>query len=213
MARSDDQRALPASDASAGRPGRESGRGSGRDAGERDPGAPTRIQVEKRKWDGSLSSTTTAWLVDGPSEGLCWFVPSGTARRGDSGRSATGPDEIWVAERGKWWVLCGESGDDGAIAAIEIHAAAPAERPSETLITWIDLDLDFVARGEHAELVDVDCFHARARTLGYPAAVVHAAWAGVSELAPRFTTREWPLDGTLETWLGAARARFGKTKR
>lgn len=175
--------------------------------------APTRIRVEKRKWDGSLSSTATAWLVDGPAESLCWFVPSGTARRGERERAATGQDEIWVAGRGKWWVLCGEGDENGAIAAIEIHAAAPVERRSETLITWVDLDLDFVARGEHAELVDVDHFHARARALGYPAAVVHAAWAGVSELAPCFTTRAWPFDGTLETWLGAARARFGQTKR
>lgn len=188
MARPDDQRALPAT------------------------GALTRVRIEKRKWDGSLSSTAIAWLVNGPSEVLRWFVPGGTARRGERGRSVTGHDEIWVAEREKWWVLCGESGDGGAIAAIEIHAAVPVERRSETLITWIDLDLDFVVHGEHAELVDVDCFHARARALGYPAAVVHAAWDGVSELAPCFTTRAWPFDGTLETWLGAARARFAETK-
>jgi protein associated with RNAse G/E len=110
-------------------------------------------------------------------------------------------------------VLCGESGEDGALASVELHAACPAERLSVTLITWIDLDLDFVVRGEDAELVDVDHFHARARELGYPASLVHGAWAGISELAPCFTTRAWPFDGALEDWLIGARAQFAETMR
>jgi protein associated with RNAse G/E len=160
-----------------------------------------------------MTSAVTAWLVDDRSDLLCWFVSSGTGGRPHRGRSPSAHDQIWVTARGKWWVLCGESGEDGALASVELHAACPAERPSETLITWIDLDLDFVVRGERAELVDIDPFHARARALGYPTHVVHGAWAGIAELAPCFTTRAWPFDGTLEDWLIAARAQVVETTR
>jgi hypothetical protein len=176
-----------------------------RASGDRRAGAPVRIRVEKRKWDGSLTSVVTAWLVDVRSDVLCWFVPSGTGEQREGGRASTAHDEIWVTAPGKWWVLCGVSGTGGGLAVIEVHAAAPIERLTETLVSWIDLDLDFVVRGDHAELVDIDGLHARSRALGLPASAVHAAWAGIAELAPCFTTREWPFDGTLEHWLAAAR--------
>jgi hypothetical protein len=182
----------------------ETNRSVRRSDSEHEVGASGRIRVEKRKWDGSLTSTGPAWLVDVGPDVLCWFVPGAAG----GSRPASGGDEIWATAVGKWWVVCGKSGADGAVAAIELHAASPVERLDETLVSWIDLDLDFVVRGEHAELVDIDCLHRRARELGYPTSAVHGAWAGICELAPCFTTRAWPFDGTLDLWLASARTRI-----
>ena len=88
-----------------------------------------------------------------------------------------------------------------------LHAATPFEPPRGGLLTWVDLDLDFEMRGEHVALADETEFHQHAREMSYPDDVIVGAWSGISKIAPRFTTGEWPFDGSLDALAHSARRR------
>jgi hypothetical protein len=160
--------------------------------------APTR--AEKRKWDGALSSTVPARVVQAPVDAVTWYVAAGAERlhprKGETER--VDPPELWVAVPGEWWVLCGKGERDGDIESYVLHAAAPFAAPTAGLITWVDLDLDFEVEGDDVALEDEAQFHAHARSMSYPDEVVRGAWSGISSVAPRYTTGEWPFDG----WMG-----------
>ena len=165
------------------------------------------LRVEKRKWDGTLSALTPARLVDvsSPRPAVAWLVAAGAERR----RPAKGDteivphDELWVAVPGEWWVLCGRTDDTNSVAEYVLHAATPFEPPSGDLLRWIDLDLDFQVHGDVVALEDEAQFHEHARSMSYPDEVVHGAWSGISEVAPHFTTGEWPFDGWMDHALTA----------
>jgi hypothetical protein len=162
------------------------------------------MRAEKRKWDGRLSSVGPARIVDAPADAIAWYVAAGSERTLPSKHSTEvlARHELWVAVPGEWWVLCGEGSATGDIESYVLHAAAPFESPSADLISWIDLDLDFEVAGDDVGVEDEAQFHAHARTMPYPDEVVRGAWSGISSVAPRYTTGEWPFDG----WLGGALA-------
>jgi protein associated with RNAse G/E len=157
------------------------------------------VHVEKRKWDGSVAAVEAAALVRTSPEATVWRVAAGTERqRPRMGTvEAVDRDELWLAVVGEWWVLCAEVATGGGIGELVLHAAAPFEPMAEGRIVWIDLDLDFEVRGEDLSLEDEAQFHAHARTMSYPDEVVRGAWSGVSAIAARYTTGEWPFDGYL----------------
>ena len=80
------------------------------------------------------------------------------------------------------------------------------ERPQGDVVAWVDLDLDLTLHGDEVDLEDEAVFHHHAETMGYPPEVVQGAWEGISELAPRYTTEEWPFDSWMEGCLERARA-------
>ncbi|MFN8186907.1 MAG: hypothetical protein U0R69_07505 [Gaiellales bacterium] len=170
-------------------------------------GKPAR--VEKRKWDGALSAVAGATVLDAIGEAVVWFVPEGTRReRPERGvTELVARDELWTAVPGGWWVLCAEARAGESISGYELHAAAPFERPAAGVVSWVDLDLDLSLHGDELELMDEAVFHHHAETMGYPPDVVRGAWEGISELAPRYTTGQWPFDGWLQERLQAARRR------
>ena len=165
------------------------------------------VRIEKRKWDGRVSSVAVGQLLDAPEGAVAWIVPAGTTRRrpGRDAVEVVSWDEIWVAVPGEWWVLCGKCGPDHSITGYVLHAAGPFEPPGRDGISWIDLDLDYEVSGDDVELVDEAEFHEHARTMAYPAEVVRGAWSGISGIAPRYTTREWPFDGWMQQCLDEAR--------
>ena len=167
------------------------------------------LRVEKRKWDGSLSSLVDAERLPDGHGAVHWLVRAGTQRiKPNDGRvEVVAADEIWVAVPGEWWVLAARTGADGAIDEYVLHAATPFEPPQGGLLTWVDLDLDFEVRGEHVALEDETEFHQHAREMSYPDDVIVGAWSGISKIAPRFTTGEWPFDGSLDALAYSARRR------
>ncbi|HET7277799.1 MAG TPA: hypothetical protein VFJ22_06955 [Dermatophilaceae bacterium] len=93
----------------------------------------------------------------------------------------------------------------GSLVGYEVHAAAPFEaRGGEDDIVWVDLDLDLEIAGDQLALRDVAQFHDHAGTMGYPDHVVRGAWSGISSIAPRYTTGDWPFDGSMQAWLDGA---------
>ncbi len=163
----------------------------------------TALRVEKRKWDGSVSSVAPAEMVPPTHGAVTWLVRAGAERahpaKGTAEAVAT--DEVWAAIPGEWWVLCARIGPDRTVEEYVLHAAAPFEPPADDVLGWIDLDLDFEVRGDQSALEDETQFHERARSMAYPDDVVVGAWQGISQMAPRFTTGEWPFDGSIASLL------------
>jgi hypothetical protein len=166
------------------------------------------LRIEKLKWDGTVAATHTGFVIPASRDATVWFVPMGTARdRPRESRSElVGDDEVHAAQLGEWWVLCGHALPGERISRYVLHAATPFEAPLAGVIRWVDLDLDFDVRGDTVSLDDETQFHEHARSMHYPPEVIHGAWEGISRVAPRFTTGEWPFDGWLDDRLDAARA-------
>jgi hypothetical protein len=162
-----------------------------------------RVHIEKRKWDDSLAAVEAAELIRSAPEATVWFVPAGTERQHPRKGTvaALEHDELWLGVVGEWWVLCAQIGDRDAIEELILHAAAPFEPMADGRIRWIDLDLDFEVRGDDLSLEDEAQVHAHARSMSYPDDIVRGAWAGVSGIAARYTTGEWPFDGYLTACL------------
>lgn len=170
--------------------------------------APTAtVRVVKRKWDGTVSAVDTGSPLSVPGDRVAWLVSAGSRReRPRSGSSeVVESDELWVSVPGEWWILCGYTDTTGSLGGYKVHASAPFEDPdSDDEIVWTDLDLDFEITGDEVDLQDEAQFHDHARTMGYPDHVVRGAWLGISMIAARYTTGEWPFDGSLQEWVGGA---------
>ena len=162
----------------------------------------TSVHVEKRKWDGSLAAVAVGELIRSSPDATVWRLAAGTERQHPrKGKvEVVERDELWLAVAGAWWVLCAEL-SGSAIDDLVLHASAPFAAMTGGRIEWIDLDLDFEVRGDHLSLEDEAQFHDHARTMSYPDEVVRGAWSGISAIAARYTTGEWPFDGFLEECL------------
>ena len=158
------------------------------------------VRIEKRKWDGALSSVDpNARIVHGPPASLTWAVPAGAERIRPSRTVSPrlSHDELWTTVADEWWVLCARSNESGALS-LTVHAAVPVEVTAPDVIVWIDLDLDLELEGDNVVLRDETEFHRHAAAMAYPREIVRGAWAGICRLAPRYTMREWPFDGWVE---------------
>jgi hypothetical protein len=165
------------------------------------------VRAVKQKWDGTISAVDTAYPLTVPGDASAWLVRAGSHRErpqrsGAGAIEIVGSDELWVAVPGEWWVLCGYTDAARSITGYKVHAAAPFETPSsDDDILWIDLDLDFEVTGGEVDVDDEAQFHDHAGTMGYPDHVVRGAWSGISTIAARYTTGDWPFDGTMQEWL------------
>lgn len=165
------------------------------------------VRVVKRKWDGTVSAVDAASPLSVPGDVSAWLVQAGSNRE----RPAKGvidvldSDELWVAVPGEWWVLCAYTDSARSLNGFMVHASAPFEA-SHTAdeILWVDLDLDFEIAGEEVALRDEAQFHQHAQEMGYPDHIVKGAWSGISTVAARYTTGDWPFDGSLQEWVDGA---------
>jgi hypothetical protein len=171
----------------------------------------TPIRVEKCKWDGQVSASEPAYAVTSTPSVQAWFVPSGTRRARPMLRTTESlvRDQLWVTAVDEWWVLCASARGD-AITDLVMHAAVPVEPAAQGVVMWIDLDLDLEIHDGRISLEDIDVFQDHAATMAYPNDVIRGAWSGISRLAPRLTTREWPFDGWLDQLLARVRHEVGQ---
>lgn len=158
--------------------------------------------MEKRKWDGSLSSVWTgARLVQADPNALMWVLPIGaiherpsTAQRHEVAR----PEAF--AGGSEWWVARAIAPPGGGPAAFRIDAAMPAALYGAAIV-FVDLDLDLELTASGDVLKDVAQFRERAERLGYPDEVRRSAWQGLADAAHRADRGVWPFDGALEQYL------------
>jgi hypothetical protein len=102
------------------------------------------ISVEKRKWDGSVSTREEARLLDGDISALAWRVSAGT-RRERLRRGAFAlveQDELWLSLPDLPVVLCSYLTAENVIERQEAHAAWEPVGLNTGVLSWIDLDLD-----------------------------------------------------------------------
>jgi hypothetical protein len=165
------------------------------------------LVIEKRKWDGTVSTRWIAQAVAAPGDAVAWFTPAGTARERPrkGGADVTVTDQLGVAPGG-WWIVTAHADDAGGIDHHLVDAALPPERPSAGRLTFVDLDLDLrLAPGdEDGELEDVEQFHERARTMGYPPQICHGAWEGLAAVRLAYRRGAWPFDGWMAEMLRVA---------
>jgi hypothetical protein len=171
----------------------------------------TPIRVEKCKWDGRVSASEPAHVVASLPSVQAWFEPAGTRRvRPTLGTTESlEHDQLWMTAVDEWWVLCASARGD-TVTDLVLHAAVPVEPAARGVVTWIDLDLDLEIHSGRISLEDIEVFHDRAVTMAYPIDVIRGAWSGISRVAPRYTTREWPFDGWLDQLLGLVRHEVGQ---
>ena len=163
----------------------------------------TTVRVVKRKWDGTVSAVDTASRLGVADGQVAWIVHAGSSRskpRSGSVEVVEG-DELWLSVTGAWWVLCGYVDAERSLTTFKVHASAPFEPPDVDEIGWVDLDLDFDITSGDVALRDEAEFHDHARTMAYPKDVVRGAWSGISTMAARYTTGDWPFDGALQDWV------------
>lgn len=159
------------------------------------------VTIEKRKWDGSVSARWPALLLSGPPAPWTWVAAAGTRRerpRRGGEVQVLQREERGVALPGGWWVMTAVVAPDGSIERYEVDAATPVRPVADGTIGFIDLDLDLEAPGDGSGdvvLQDADQFAARARSMGYPAAVRRGAWEGLRDAAERLRAGAWPFDG------------------
>jgi hypothetical protein len=164
----------------------------------RRPAAGSRIAIEKRKWNGTISARSSGWLLDDLDGRRSWLVPAGTAEeRPKLGRvEHPAADTIYVAA-GAWWIASVKLGPDGEPGPYRVDAGLSPGRPYEGVLRWVDLDLDLMLDGSDVELRDHADFRQRARTMAYPPEVREGAWAGIRDAVVRHAASEWPFDGSL----------------
>lgn len=158
--------------------------------------------MEKRKWDGSLSSVWTgARLAEGDPEALMWVLPIGAMRERPSTaeRHEVDTPEAFAGGR-EWWVARAIAAPGGGVATILIDAAVPAALCGAGIV-FVDLDLDLELTSSGDVLRDVAQFRERAERLGYPDDVRRSAWQGLADAAHRADRGVWPFDGALERYL------------
>jgi hypothetical protein len=164
----------------------------------RDPAAGSRIAIEKRKWDGTISSRSSGWLLDDLDGARCWLVPAGTAdERPRLGRVEHPAADTILVAAGTWWIVSVKLGADGEPGPYRVDAGLSPGRPYEGVLRWVDLDLDLILQGSDVELRDHADFQDRARTMAYPPEVREGAWSGIHDAAYRHGTGMWPFDGSL----------------
>jgi hypothetical protein len=158
------------------------------------------ISVEKRKWDGSISSRETAWLLDCDASPLAWRVSAGTRRerptQGDS--ELVEQNELWLSLPDAPVVLCSYLTPENTLERHELHAAWEPVGLNTGVLRWIDLDLDVVVEDQTVELLDEQAFMDNARTMQYPEHVVRSAWAGIAAVTARVINGDWPFNGFLD---------------
>lgn len=168
-----------------------------------DPSPAPTVRVEKRKWDGTVSAVDTGSLLAVPGDLVAWLVRAGSRRqRPKSGATELiEHDELWLSVPGECWALCGYTDAARSLTGYKAHASAPFEvQNGEDEILWVDLDLDFDITDDSLNLRDEAEFRDHAHMMGYPADVVQGAWSGIATVAARYTTEDWPFDGSLQKW-------------
>lgn len=174
-----------------------------------------RVAVEKRKWDGSVSTRSPGWLLDDLHGRRCWLVPDGApCERPRLGRVEPASGDVIYAAAGAWWVVSVRMAEDGAPGPYRVDAALSPGHAGNGALRWIDLDLDLILDGADIELRDHADFRRRAREMAYPPEVCEGAWSGVRDAVCRQAAGTWPFDGSLAVRLGdATRALLGRDPR
>lgn len=69
------------------------------------------------------------------------------------------------------------------------------------IVSFVDLDLDYVQRNGEWKVVDEDEFESNAIKFAYPEALIHKAWEELLSLKELIRKKAFPFDGSLEKFI------------
>jgi protein associated with RNAse G/E len=163
---------------------------------------PDRVQVDFRKYDGSLH-WHAQMLRLGEDEYGTWLggPPGHPWQRGVDGPTVTYTHPlVMLFPKDAWWVAA----FNGEPAETEIYCdiATVSHWPSPDLVTMIDLDLDVLRkRGGATLLVDEDEFAEHQVRYAYPADVISQAEQTAAWLLTAVGDGAGPFGGAYRAWL------------
>jgi protein associated with RNAse G/E len=89
---------------------------------------------------------------------------------------------------------------DGQIKQYYCNINEPAKRNGH-VVSFVDLDLDYVFRSGEWKVVDEEEFIANSVKFGYPAELIERAQYELAKLQRRVGEKQFPFDGTLERFI------------
>lgn len=90
---------------------------------------------------------------------------------------------------------------DGRIRQYYCNINEPAKL-TDHIVSFVDLDLDYVQRDGEWKVVDEDEFASNAKLYAYPEELMARARQELVNLQNRVHSKQFPFDGTLERWIG-----------
>ncbi|MEU6849470.1 DUF402 domain-containing protein [Actinacidiphila alni] len=175
-------------------PGSDSGSGSG--------SGPAHVQVNYRKYDGTLHWNLRMRRLGEDEHGVWLGLPADSVMRKGHNPEVPLPEaHVILFPRDAWWTAV----FNAAPRSTEIYCdiTTPPRWPSPAEVTMVDLDLDVLRkRGAAAPiLVDEDEFAEHQVRYGYPGEVIAAAEAAAAWLMAAVADGAGPFDGSHRRWL------------
>lgn len=167
-----------------------------------DPGDDGLVQVNYRKYDGSLHWNLRMRRLGVDEHGTWLGLPADSRIR-----KGLGPDRelaeahVILFPRDAWWTAA----FNAAPRRTEIYCdiTTPPQWPSPAEVTMVDLDLDVLRRrgAELAILVDEDEFAEHQLAYRYPPDVIRSAEQSAAWLMTAVSERTGPFGGAHQPWL------------
>jgi hypothetical protein len=167
-----------------------------------DPDTDALVQVNYRKYDGSLHWNLRMRRLGQDTHGTWLGLPAdSTTRKGHGPAIELAEAHVILFPPGAWWTAT----FNAAPGRTEVYCdiTTPPQWRSATEVTMIDLDLDVLRRrgAELPILVDEDEFAEHQVRYGYPREVIRSAEQAAAWLMTAVAERSGPFDGVHEQWL------------
>ena len=155
-----------------------------------------KIQVIKKKYDGSLRDKHEAYLCEETDELITLYTPPGIRywlyHKAEWLQTADGLLEIYLKR--KWYNIWHIGMQNSYTNLMYVNVAMPAVLAGDTL-EWVDLDLDYrVHLDGSIQLMDEDEFQQNQQRLNYPPELIEQVHAACREVEHGLKQNQFPFD-------------------
>ncbi len=158
---------------------------------------PQRVQIYKRKYDGSLWGTFSMYVLSATPERVVYWQPRGTRINRHSGWTMRN-DHIRFFYPGRWYAIAANYKTEGLLHHCYCDIIAPWQPPApgDTNVSFIDLELDLHAEPNgRIAIHDEDEFDQAVIDMHYPPDIQREAQATLDALAAAARKWEGPFAG------------------
>jgi protein associated with RNAse G/E len=155
-----------------------------------------KIQVIKKKYDGSLCDKHEAYLCEETDELITllslpgtgyWLYPKATWLKTPDGL-------LEIYPKRKWYNVWHIAVQNSYTNLMYVNIAMPVVLDGETL-GWVDLELDYrVHLDRSVELIDEDEFQLNGQRMKYPLGLIEQVHAACREVEDGFAHKIFPFD-------------------
>jgi protein associated with RNAse G/E len=155
-----------------------------------------KIQVIKKKYDGSLCDKHEAYLCEETDELITLFSLPGTGYwLYPKATWLPAPDGLLeIYPKRKWYNIWHIGVQNSYTNLMYVNIAMPAVLQGETL-EWVDLDLDYRVHLDHSvQLIDEDEFQLNGQRMKYPPGLIEQVYAACLEVENGIKQNTFPFD-------------------